>query len=144
MTNFVTKTIKKIAEIADVSIWPTCNSTDDDDDDAKDSDNNNEIDSHPDANSANASDGDNKSNGGKKDASAADGEDNPKRNQTLDLPDPSKLTSCSREDITAFVTKLCETDDCNLEEIDILKTKEKGDLVTPWLLLKKKLQVQNR
>ena len=70
--------------------------------------NNNEKDSDPDADSFSTADGNNKSDSGKKDASAADGEDNPKRKETLDLPDPSKLTSCSREDITAFVTKLCE------------------------------------
>ena len=85
----MTKTIEKIAEIADVSIRPTCDSADDNDDEAKNSDND-----------SNASDGDD----------TADWMDDAEKKQNVDLPDPSKLTSCSREDITAFVTKLYKTD----------------------------------
>ena len=72
------------------------------------------------------------------------GVDNAEKKQSVNLPDPSKLTSCSRDDITTFVKKLCKTDDCHLKEIDILKSKHTSKLVSRWLLLKKNLQVQNR
>ena len=86
LTKSVTKTINKIAKIADVSIWPTCDSTDDNDNKAKNSDHN-----------SNASDSD-----------KTPGADNAEKKQNVDLPDPSKLTSCSRDDITTVVKKLCK------------------------------------
>ena len=116
LTKSVTKTINKIAEIADVSIWPTRNSTGDNDNEGKDSDNN-----------LKASEGD-----------KTPGVDNAEKKQSVNLPDPSKLTSCSRDDITTFVKKLCKTDDCQLKEVDILKSTQKSKRVTPWLCLKTK------
>ena len=110
LTKSVTKTIDEIAEIADVSFRPTRNSTGDNDNEGKDSDN---------------------------DLKASESDETQKK-QSVNLPDPSKLTSCSRNDITTFVKKLCKTDDCQLEEVDILKSTQKSKLVTPWLRLKKK------
>ena len=111
LTESVTKTIDKIAHIADVSFRPTRNSTGDNDDEEKDSDN---------------------------ESKASDSDKTPGVDNAEKLPDPSKLTSCSRNDITTFVKKLCKTDDCQLKEVDILKSKQKRTLVTHWLCLKKK------
>ena len=69
---------------------------------------------------------------------ASDSDKTPGVENAEKLPDPSKLTSCSRNDITTFVKKLCKTDDCQLKEVDILKSKQKSKLVTPWLRLKTK------
>ena len=109
LTESVTKTIDKIAHIADVSFRPTRNSTGDDDDEENDSDN---------------------------ESKAPDGDETPGVDNAL--PDPSKLMSCSRNDITTFVKKLCKTDDCQLKEVDVLKSKQRSKLVTPWLCLKTK------
>ena len=72
------------------------------------------------------------------DLKASESDETPGVDNAEKLTDPSKLTSCSRNDITTFVKKLCKTDDCQLKEVDILKSKQKSKLVTPWLCLKTK------
>ena len=83
LTKSVTKSIDKIAHIADVSFRATRNSTGDNDNEGKDSDNNLK---------ASESDG-------------TPGVDNVEKKQSVNLPDPSKLTSCYRNDIITFVKK---------------------------------------
>ena len=108
LKNYMIKTINDIVEIVDVSVMPI-----------KDG-NTNEEDSEQNNATNNAS----------------SEEDDPRQRQfngakaktktTPDLLDPSRLESCSREDITTFVAKLCKIEGCDLEEKDIQKLKIKG------------------
>ena len=66
-----------------MSFWPTRNSTGDNNDEEKDSDNDSKA----------------------SDSEETPGVDNAEKKQSANLPDPSKLTSCSRDDITTFVKK---------------------------------------
>jgi len=61
------------------------------------------------------------------------GEDDEDREQHNELPDISSITSCSREDITEFVAKMCASD----KKCDLRGAKATGRIIKEWLQLSK-------
>ena len=61
------------------------------------------------------------------------GEDDGEREQHNELPDISSIKSCSREDITEFIAKMCSSD----EKCELRGVKAIGRIMREWLQLSK-------